>query len=130
MDFKYYVKNKRSDIAVLYEGKPKIIIEFKSIEQDLDKHIEQALSYAIKKQINYVILTNGIEIRLYKSFIENITNPLDRLLLKIPLRDLEINWNELNEWVSKRSIISNKLDYLSEEKESIIRTEITAPHLL
>jgi len=130
MDFEHYVKNKRADIAILYEGKPKIMIECKSIEQELDKHIEQALSYAIKKQVKYVILTNGIEIRLYKSFIENITNPSDRLLLKIPLRDLEIHWNELNEWISKGSIISNKLDYLSEEKESVIRTEITAPHLL
>ena len=130
MDFEHYVKNKRADIAILCEGKPKIIIECKSIEQELDKHIEQALSYAIKKQVNYVILTNGIEIRLYRSFIENITNPSDRLLLKIPLRDLEIHWKELYEWVSKTSMISNKLDYLSEEKESVIRTEITAPHLL
>jgi len=130
MDFEHYVKNKRADIAILYNGKPKIIIECKSIEQELDKHIEQALYYAIKKQVHYVILTNGIEIRLYKSFIENITNPADRLLLKIPLRDLEIYWNELNEWVCKSSIVSNKLDYLSEEKESVIRTEITAPHLL
>ena len=72
MDFEHYVKNKRADIAILYGGKPKIIIECKSIEKELDKHIEQALSYAIKKQVNYVILTNGIEIRLYKSFIENI----------------------------------------------------------
>src|SRR3989344_677666 len=130
MDFEHYVKNKRADIAILYNGKPKIIIECKSIEQELDKHIEQALFYAIKKQVNYVILTNGIEIRLYKSFIENITNPSDRLLLKIHLRDLEIHWSELNEWVSKSSIITNKLEYLSEEKESVIRTEITAPHLL
>lgn len=130
MDFEHYVKNKRADIAILHEGKPKIIIECKSIEQVLDKHIEQALSYAIKKQVPFVILTNGIEIRLYKSFIENVTSPIDRILLKIPLRDLELHWDELNEWISKRSIVSNKLDYLSEEKESKIRTEITAPHLL
>lgn len=130
MDFEHYVKNKRADIAILHDGKPKIIIECKSVEQELNKHIEQALSYAIKKQVNYVILTNGIEIRLYKSFIENIINPIDKLLLTIPLRDLDIHWNELNEWVSKTSIISNKLDYLSEEKESIIRTEINAPNLL
>ena len=112
MDFEHYVKNKRADIAILYEGKPKIMIECKSIEQELDKHIEQALFYAIKKQVNYVILTNGIEIRLYKSFIENITNPSDRLLLKIPLRDLEIHWNELNEWISKGSIICDLLPTL------------------
>jgi len=129
MDFEHFVKNKRADIAILYNQKPKIMIECKSIEQDLDKHIEQALSYAINKQVPFVILTNGVEIRLYKSFIENIENPADRLLLKIPLKQLEMHWNELNDWISHESI-ADDLDSLSEEKESEIRTEITAPNLL
>ena len=130
MDFEYFVQNKRADIAILVKGKPKIIIECKSIEQNLEKHVEQALNYAIKKQIPFVILTNGLEIRLYKSFIENIVNPRERLLLKIMLKDLADSWDELYTWISKESLVKELIEKISEKKEEEIRLEVTAPNLI
>ena len=61
MDFEHSVRNKRADIGLKINNVLRIIVECKSIEQSLDKHIEQALDYAWKKQVNWVILTNGIE---------------------------------------------------------------------
>lgn len=130
MDFEHYVQNKKADIAIIIEHKPKIIIECKSIEQNLDKHIEQALDYATKKQIPFVVLTNGLEIRLYKSFIENVVNPKQRLFLKIYLKELADSWDELCQWISKRSLLDEQIDKISEKKESEIRLEITAPNLI
>jgi type I restriction-modification system DNA methylase subunit len=130
MDFEYFVQNKRADIAIMVDKKPKIIIECKSIEQNLDKHIEQALNYAVQKQIPFVILTNGLEIRLYKSFIENVMNPRERILLKVYLKDLADSWDELYRWISRKSLVKEELDKMSSEKEEIIRLEITAPNLI
>lgn len=130
MDFEHNIRNKRADIAILVEKNPKIIVECKSIEQILDKHVDQAIGYASNKQIPFVILTNGIEFRVYKSFMENVTNPRDRLLIKINLRNLLESWSELFEWVSKKSVTSKKIDRLSKTKEDEITLEISAPSLL
>lgn len=130
MDFEHNIRNKRADIAILADKKPKLIVECKSIEQNLDKHIEQALEYAINKQVPFVILTNGIEFRIYKSFMENITNSKDRLLFSVKLKNLLESWSELCEWVSKKSIKSKRIDKLSKTREEEITLEISAPSLL
>jgi len=130
MDFEHTIRNKKADIALIAENKPKIIVECKSIEQNLDKHIKQALDYAIGKQVPFVVLTNGLDFRVYKSFMENVTNPKDRLLFSIKLRDIFESWNELIEWISKKSVSSKKIDKLSKDKEEEITLEISAPYLL
>jgi predicted type IV restriction endonuclease len=71
MDFEHHVANKRADIALLLDYKPKLFVESKDLDEDLDNHIHQALNYAFEKGVEWVILTNGIEIRVYKSFIPN-----------------------------------------------------------
>src|SRR5262245_57492703 len=56
VDFEYKTKSGRADIALYIDGKPKVIVEVKSLEQNLCHHIEQALEYAVEKQIGYVML--------------------------------------------------------------------------
>ncbi len=109
MDFEHYVENKRADIALLVEKQPKVIVECKSLEKNLDDHINQALNYAMKQQIPYVLLTNGKEFRLYKPFIENLVNPKDRLLLSIHLKTLVHDYPELKDWISIDSL-KTKID--------------------
>lgn len=130
MDFEHTIRNKKADIALNVENKPKIIVECKSIEQKLDNHIKQALDYAINKQIPFVILTNGIEIRIYKSFMQNVVNPKDRLLIEVKLEELSKYWLELEEWVSRKSVVSDKIDRLGTQKEEEITIAISAPNLL
>jgi len=130
MDFEHFVENKRADIAILIKKEPKIIVECKSLEKNLDDYISQALDYAVKKQIPYVLLTNGIEFRLYKSFIENLVNPQDRLLSLVKLKTLEKDFNELREWISKSSLDNNKLDKKAKKIEEELRQKITAKTLI
>jgi len=130
LDFEHLIRNKRADILIKVDNKPKIIVECKSLEEDLDKHIDQALGYAYNKQVNFVVLTNGLKTRLYKSFIENVTDPKDRLLLEADLRNLSQDFKELEKWVSKKSLLTHKLDEISEEKEKRIRETLTEPNLI
>ncbi|MGI0090423.1 MAG: hypothetical protein ACREBS_01815, partial [Nitrososphaerales archaeon] len=46
MDFEHHVYDKRADIALLVDSKPKVIVETKSLEKKLDEYKVQALEYA------------------------------------------------------------------------------------
>lgn len=54
------------DIAVTVEGKIWCLIEVKSAGTDLDdRHVKQAIDYAVNKGVEWCILTNAVEWRLY-----------------------------------------------------------------
>ena len=122
MDFEHHVRNKRADIALLFEGKPKLIVETKDLDEDLDNHIDQALDYAFKKGVDWVILTNGVEIRLYKSYISGIS-PADRRIFSTHLKELYQTFNSLRERISKENLkTAEKINQEAEE----VRENITA----
>lgn len=55
------------DLAVKIEGKIKYLIEVKAAGIDLtDTHLRQALNYGANQGIEWVVLTNSIEWRLYR----------------------------------------------------------------
>lgn len=126
MDFEHHVANKRADIALLFDSKPKMFLESKDLDENLDDHVGQALDYAFQKGVEWVILTNGVEIRIYKSFIAN-TSPKDRMLFSTTLSSLPRAFDELFEFVSKDSIQEAKK--LTNKAESI-RENITAKILI
>lgn len=130
MDFEHYVENKRADIALLVDGRPKVVVECKSLEKNLDDHISQALNYAIKQQIPYTLLTNGKEFRLYKPFIENLVNPKDRLLVSAHLETLSQDYDELKDWISRESLTKNRIDKKAQKVEKKLRAEITPKTLI
>lgn len=130
MDFEHFVENKRADIAILINGKPKIVVECKSPEKNLDNAISQALNYAIKQQIPYVLLTNGIEFRLYKPFIENLVNPEDRLLAKAILKTLVKEYQDLSDWISYDSLTKDRIDKKAKKVIEERRDAITAKTLI
>ena len=103
MDFEHHVRNNRADIALMFEGKPKLIVETKDLDEDLDHHVDKALDYAFKKGVDWVILTNGIEIRLYKSFITGVS-PLDRKIFSTQLEDLPQTFPSLEARISKENL--------------------------
>ena len=130
MDFEHYVENKRADIAILLNKEPKVVVECKSLEKNLDDAISQALNYANKQQIPYILLTNGKEFRLYKPFIENLVNPKDRLLVSAHLGTLAQDYEELSDWISKESLTKNKIDKKARRVEAKLRAEITPKTLI
>jgi predicted type IV restriction endonuclease len=103
MDFEHHVRNNRADIALMFEGKPKLIVETKDLDEDLDNHVDRALDYALAKGVDWVILTNGIEIRLYKSFITGVS-PLDRKIFSTQLEDLPQTFSSLEARISKENL--------------------------
>jgi len=130
MDFEYFVENKRADIAIKIDNTLKFIVECKSPEKDLDNYVDQALEYALKKQVKYVILTNGKEFRLYLTFIENIVDPKDRLLKTIFISELKESFDEINQLISKKSLIQQTLDKWSDKKAEELVQKITPQKLL
>ncbi len=126
MDFEHHVRNKKADIALLFDNKPKLLIEVKDLDENLDNHIHQALDYAFNKGVEWVILTNGLKIRVYKSFIQYMP-PEDRLIFNTTLSNLPQLFNALFELVSKEYLQDAKK--LNEKAESI-RENITTKILI
>ena len=126
MDFEHHVQNKKADIALLFDNRPKLFVETKDLDEDLDNHIHQALDYAFNKGVEWVILTNGLEIRVYKSFIPYIPSE-DRLIFTTTLSNLPQSFNAIFELVGKEHLQEGKK--LTEKAESI-RENITTKILI
>ncbi len=115
------LRNRHADIAVLVPDsdgtrKPKIIVECKDLDENLDNHIDQAFDYAIPLGVRWIVLSNGIEFRLYETFLEGteVANRKDLLLINPPilLTELEERFDELIEWISK-----DKISFLEQKTE-------------
>lgn len=126
MDFEHHVRNKRADIALIFDNNPKLLVEVKDLDEILDNHVNQGLNYAYTKGVEWVILTNGLEIRVYKSFIPYIP-PEDRLIFAAILSNLPQSFNALFELVGKEHLQEGKR--LNEKAESI-RENITTKILI
>lgn len=68
---------------------------------------------------------------MYNSFIENVPDPKDRLLIDPPieLRDLEQRFAELDRWISKESIINQQLEFFTEIQQREIRKNVNTKNL-
>ena len=58
------------DYAILKNGTPEIIIECKHWKENLDKHTSQLFRYFGTLDVNFAILTNGIEYRVYTDLVK------------------------------------------------------------
>ena len=127
MDFEHHVQNKKADIALLLDGKPKLLVETKDLDQQLDRHVNQGLDYAFNKGVEWVILTNGIEIRIYKSFVAGIADPKDRLLFVTALGKLPDSFIPLKGLVGKELLFEAKN---LKAKAETVRENITTQMLI
>jgi len=126
MDFEHHIENKKADIALLIDNKPRLLVETKDLDESLDNHVNQGLEYAYNKGVEWVILTNGLEIRVYKSFVPNIPKK-DRVLFTTTLQKLPQSFDALFELVGKEHLQEAKK--LTEKVESV-RERITAKTLI
>lgn len=63
----YNIRGEYADYVIQLARKKRIVIEVKSIQLDLnDRHLRQSLSYAANEGIDWIILFNGRQIRLYR----------------------------------------------------------------
>ncbi|MGB7296557.1 MAG: type I restriction enzyme HsdR N-terminal domain-containing protein [Candidatus Aminicenantales bacterium] len=62
----FQIKEKYCDIAIKLQGQVELLIEVKQAGLRLaDRHIEQAENYAMKSGAKWVLLTNGVEWKLF-----------------------------------------------------------------
>jgi predicted type IV restriction endonuclease len=67
------------DLATVLDGKVQLLLEAKAIGIELkDSHVKQAIDYAANKGIEWVVLTNGINWKVYKVFFGK---PIDQELV-------------------------------------------------
>lgn len=126
MDFEHHVRDRRADIALLFEGVPKLIIETKDLDENLDHHVNQALDYAFKKGVDWVVLTNGVEIRLYKSYITGVS-PIERKIFSTRLNELPQTFPSLEERISRQNL--KTAEKIIKEAEEV-RESVTANILI
>jgi type I restriction-modification system DNA methylase subunit len=116
-----------ADYSLNVNGQPKIVVEIKKFGEDLDtvrtirgkeeSYAEQAIRYAWHMKVDWVILSNFAETRLYYS---HVIKPEDGLIFKFKHNDYLKNFDKM--WIfSRESVISGILD--SYEKRRI-RKEI------
>lgn len=76
------------DLAVKIEGKLVLLIEVKAAGVDLDdRHVKQAIDYAVNQGVEWVMLTNASVWRLYNVIF---AKPIDkRLLLELDITSLD-----------------------------------------
>lgn len=76
------------DLATKIDGNLQALIEVKAIGLDLkDQHVKQAVDYAANQGVDWVLLTNGIEWRIYKL---TFSKPIDAELV------VQFNFLQLN----------------------------------
>lgn len=111
--------NKPADIVLLTNGIPRIVVELKQITTDLDgrytydnqkiTYAEQAIRYAWNRRIDWAVLTNFREIRLYNT---RATAHEDGLVFKITISELLNRLNDL-EYISRDGVQEGRLDALA-----------------
>jgi len=130
VDFNWSAGGGWADIALLHHSKAKVVIETKSHNEKLDQWVDQAWGYAKEKQVPFWVLTNGLEFRLYKTFIENVTRARDHLMLTVHLKSLSHEWEELDGYIGKDAVARERLDQRANEKAKSIRDVVTPQELL
>lgn len=125
-------KGEKVDYAILFDGKPSILIECKSCIEDLNKHSSQLFRYFGTTTAKFGILTNGKVYKFYTDLDE--TNKMDLVpFLEINLlSSTDQKLNELKKFTKSNfdsdKIFSNAEDlkYTNLVKEYILK-EIDAP---
>jgi hypothetical protein len=120
------IRGQFADLVIKIDGQPLIIVEIKRIGVKLNKnHIIQAQTYAVNDGIDYIILTNGQDWKLYK--IVNKTPMEVHELINVNVLAENRNISKMADWlfyISKKSFEKKQIDNLWKIKTSTSPSEI------
>jgi len=111
----------RADYALKVDGKPKIYIEAKALDKDLERgfeiskgggkksYIDQAINYAYNSGVNWALLTNGKRWMLFNAYWKGTHK--DRIAFDLEIDDFlkDNNFNKIK-LLAREYIIAGKLD--------------------
>lgn len=111
------------DLAVKVDGRVRFLIEAKAIGKDLkDNHLRQAVDYAAKEGVEWVILTNGAQWHVHKVRFEKPIN--NDLVLALDLLDPNVKPAEMLErayLISREACASDAIDDFRRLQEATSR---------
>jgi predicted type IV restriction endonuclease len=119
----FAIRNTYCDLAIKIDDKVQFLVEAKAIGIELkDIHVKQAIDYGANHGVQWVILTNGIEWRVYRIRFEQPINfdlvcTFDFLALK-PKSDKD---QECLFMLCKEGLIKNARDDFYEKVQSVNR---------
>nr|WP_288828465.1 type I restriction endonuclease [uncultured Clostridium sp.] len=122
-------KGEKVDYAILFEGKPVILIECKWCGSNLDQHSSQLFRYFGTSTAKFGILTNGIVYRFYTDLDES--NKMDLTpFLEINMLDIKESYvNELKKFSKQNFDVDNIFNTASELKYSKLIKEYVKTQL-
>lgn len=106
----YRIRGEYADYIIQLARKKHFVVEVKAIQLDLnEKHLRQSVNYAANEGIEWIILTNGKQVELYKVLFSKPINSR-----KIFEFDLSIDADlkkaaEFLIYLTKRSVLKNEL---------------------
>jgi predicted type IV restriction endonuclease len=108
------------DLALKIDGKVSLLLEAKAVGLELkEQHVKQAVDYAANKGIEWVILTNGLNWKVYKVvFSKPIQNILVCDIDFLKLRPKAAQDIELIYLLSKEAVSKSSLDDYFTQKQA------------
>ncbi len=100
----------RVDYALLIENKPRLLIEAKSLDTNLDnlKWATQLTAYAVATGVRWALLTNGDEYRIFNAYAEV---PIDEKVFRtVQLCSQDSHASETLSLLSRSATLENRLD--------------------
>lgn len=106
----YRIRGEYADYVIQLARKKHFVVEVKAIQLDLtDKHLRQSVNYAANEGIDWIILTNGKQVELYKVLFEKPIN--SRKIFSFDMTDNEAfkKMPEFLTYLTKKSAEKNEL---------------------
>ena len=109
----YRIRDTYADYVIQTARKKNFIVEVKAMQLDLNqRHIRQSMEYAVNEGIDWVLLTNGRQVQVYKVvFAKPVRH---ELFFDFDLTDLKqiTKAGESLAYLGKKSILRDELDQL------------------
>ena len=104
----YSVGGRRVDYALRHNGRNKVFIEVKKVNEDLEKHQEQLLNYSFQEGVKLAILTNGISWWFYLPLHEGSWEQRKYYTIEIYDQETKDIVQKFEEFLSKENVISDR----------------------
>ncbi len=111
-EYKFKRRDRPVDYALLELRQPRLLIEAKAIGEDLDdrRWISQVIGYAAVAGIEWAVLTNGNEYRLYNAHAPVHVD--EKLFRKVRISDPDTTPADTLQLLSKQRLAENRLQAL------------------
>ena len=124
----YAIQGTYCDLAIKTGKRIEYLIEVKAIGLDLnDKHLKQAVNYAAREGIKWVVLTNGIKWEIHRITVENkVQNEKLFIFDFIEMNHRQADQQELLFLLCKRGTQKDLIDDYYEYRQSVNRYTVGA----